>query len=234
MKKNTWASIASILLVMGLGACSGDQDGEAESSSPNQKEEPAASNSKGNSTETDSSENPAKDRPKEKSDTIQLEGIEESFQFILHDSPRLGFSTYIVQDLLVEEESSEEGNTMNVYANFAGQKNKDARVQIFAKSAGTNLTAEEQTELAKEAVKSDGFKIEERTDNRPNRFSWSESEFDIAKENSNEHTIVGTVSIFQHSGRYYYAIVHYPVEFEEGFIPRIVKMFEEMEWYETE
>jgi len=41
------------------------------------------------------------------------------------------------------------------------------------------------------------------------------------------------VSVFQHGDRVYYAIVQYPEEYEEGFIPRVVKMFDDIVWYEA-
>ncbi|QKE76033.1 hypothetical protein HPK19_24795 (plasmid) [Arthrobacter citreus] len=46
----------------------------------------------------------AKNCPKEKTDTIELEGIKKSFHFTLYESSGLGFSTYITNDLLVEDE----------------------------------------------------------------------------------------------------------------------------------
>ncbi|MDQ7862632.1 hypothetical protein RCO48_21225 [Peribacillus frigoritolerans] len=167
-----------------------------------------------------------------KTDTIILEGMEEPFQFTLHHSQALGFSTYIVDDMVVEEASSGEGDGMIVFANFAGKRNEDAKVQIFSNSEGTNATIEEKKEFAREVVISNGFEIKQRSDNSPNRFDWSEEEFDISQKGNN-YSILGTVSVFQHGDRVYYAIVQYPEEYEEGFIPRVVKMFDDIVWYEA-
>jgi hypothetical protein len=137
-----------------------------------------------------------------------------------------------VDDMVVEEASSGEGDAMIVFANFAGKRNEDAKVQIFSNSEGTNATIEEQAEFAREVVISNDFEIKQRSDNTPNRFDWSEVEFDISQKGSN-YSILGTVSVFQHGDRVYYAIVQYPENFEEGFIPRVVKMFDDIVWYEA-
>ncbi|MBR8643759.1 hypothetical protein KEH51_00150 [[Brevibacterium] frigoritolerans] len=180
----------------------------------------------------ESVEDPTKGLPNTKTDTIILEGMEEPFQFTLHHSQALGFSTYIVDDMVVEEASSGEGDAMIVFANFAGKRNEDAKVQIFSKSDGANATIEEQAEFAREVVKSYGFEIKQRSDNSPNRFDWSEVEFDIS-QNGSDYSILGTVSVFNMADRVYYAIVQYPEDYEEAFIPRVVKMFDDIVWYEA-
>ncbi|MEK4013566.1 hypothetical protein [Peribacillus sp. FSL M8-0224] len=225
--------LAAVFLVTGLSACKEVQEGNEES--PPISEKPSDNPKQTDGQEDppgESVDDPAKDLPNTKTDTIILEGMEEPFQFTLHHSQALGFSTYIVDDMVVEEASSGEGDGMIVFANFAGKRNENAKVQIFSKSEGTNATIEEQAEFAREVVISNGFEIKQRSDNSPNRFDWSEVEFDISQKGSN-YSILGTVSVFQHGDRVYYAIVQYPEEYEEGFIPRVVKMFDDIVWYEA-
>lgn len=225
--------LAAVFLVTGLSACKEVQEGNEES--PPISEKPNDNPKQTDGLEDppgESVDDPAKNLPNTKTDTIILEGMEEPFQFTLHHSQALGFSTYIVDDMVVEEASSGEGDGMIVFANFAGKRNEDAKVQIFSKSEGTNATIEEQAEFAREVVISNGFEIKQRSDNSPNRFDWSEVEFDISQKGSN-YSILGTVSVFQHGDRVYYAIVQYPEEYEEGFIPRVVKMFDDIVWYEA-
>lgn len=226
--------LAAVFFVTGLSACKGVQEGNEESPPISEKpnDNPKQTDGQDEDSSGESGENPTKDLPNTKTDTIILEGMEEPFQFTLHHSQALGFSTYIVDDMVVEEASSGEGDGMIVFANFAGKRNEDAKVQIFSKSEGTNATIEEQAEFAREVVISNGFEIKQRSDNSPNRFDWSEVEFDISQKGNN-YSILGTVSVFQHGDRVYYAIVQYPEEYEEGFIPRVVKMFDDIVWYET-
>ncbi|MEF2097400.1 hypothetical protein V3595_22560 [Bacillus sp. CFBP9009] len=225
--------LAAIFLVTGLSACKEVQEGNEES--PPISEKPNDNPKQTDGLEDppgESVDDPTKDLPNTKTDTIILEGMEEPFQFTLHHSQALGFSTYIVDDMVVEEASSGEGDAMIVFANFAGKRNEDAKVQIFSKSEGANATIEEQAEFAREVVISNGFEIKQGSDNSPNRFDWSEVEFDISQNGSN-YSILGTVSVFQHGDRVYYAIVQYSEDYEEGFIPRVVKMFDDIVWYEA-
>jgi hypothetical protein len=226
--------LAAVFLVTGLSACKGVQEGNKESPPISEKpnDNPKQNQGQDEGPSGEPVDDPAKDRPNTKTDTIILEGMEEPFQFTLHHSQALGFSTYIVDDMVVEEASSGEGDAMSVFANFAGKRNEDAKVQIFSNSAGTNATIEEKKEFAREVVISNGFEIKQPSDNTPKRFDWSEVEFDISKKDSN-YSILGTVSVFQHGERVYYAIVQYPEEYEEGFIPRVVKMFDDIVWYEA-
>ncbi|MFJ7306160.1 LptM family lipoprotein [Peribacillus frigoritolerans] len=225
--------LAAIFLVTGLSACKGGQEENQESPPISEKpsDNPKQTDGQDEDTPGESVDDPAKDRPNTKTDIIILEGMEESFQFTLHHSQALGFSTYIVDDMVVEEASSGEGDAMIVFANFAGKRNGDAKVQIFFNSEGTNATIEEKKEFAREVVISNDFEIKQRSDNSPNRFDWSEVEFDITQKGNN-YSILGTVSVFQHGDRVYYAIVQYPEDYEEGFIPRVVKMFDDIVWYE--
>ncbi|QNK48763.1 hypothetical protein H7F28_26700 [Brevibacterium sp. PAMC23299] len=221
-------------MVTGLSACKGVQEGNEGSPPISEKpnDNPKQIDGQDEDLSGESVEDPTKGLPNTKTDTIILEGMEEPFQFTLHHSQALGFSTYIVDDMVVEEASSGEGDAMIVFANFAGDRNEDAKVQIFSKSEGANATIEEQTEFAREVAISNGFEIKQRSDNSPNRFDWSEVEFDISQNGSN-YSILGTVSVFQHGDRVYYAIVQYPEDYEEGFIPRVVKMFDDIVWYEA-
>lgn len=178
--------LAAVFLVTGLSACKGVQEGNEESPPISEKPNDNPKQTDGQEDPPgESVDDPAKDLPNTKTDTIILEGMEEPFQFTLHHSQALGFSTYIVDDMVVEEASSGEGDAMIVFANFAGKRNEDAKVQIFSKSEGTNATIEEKKEFAREVVISNGFEIKQRSDNSPNRFDWSEMEFDISQKGSN-------------------------------------------------
>lgn len=179
----------------------------------------------------DSDQNtPAKNRPKTKSDTIAIEGNEETFTFLLLDNPVLGFSTYTVQGSMEQVSSTEEGDTMIVYP--LGETNHEAFVHFFSPPKGVKTTIEEQAEIAKELLANEEFIFPERVQDAPNRYDWSEVEFDIQREKDYGMYILGTVSIFQHGDRVYRVIVQYPEDWAEGFLPRVSKMFDDIVWYE--
>jgi hypothetical protein len=179
----------------------------------------------------DSDQNtPTKNRPKTKTDTIAIEGNEDTFTFLLLDNPALGFSTYTVQGSKEQVSSSEEGDTMLVYP--LGEINPDAFVNFFSPPKGVKTTVEEQAKITKEMLANEGFIIPERVQDTPNRYDWSDVEFDIQKEKDDWMYILGTVSIFQHGDRVYRVIVQYPEDWAEGFLPRVSKMFDDLVWYE--
>ena len=66
------------------------------------------------------------------------------------------------------------------------------------------------------------------------RFEFSEVEFNISGKAANGTHIVGTVSIFKRGQRVCQITVQYPLEFEEGFMPRALKMFGDIMWYDDE
>ena len=115
--------LAAVFLVTGVSACKGVQEGNEESPPISEKpsDSPKQTDGQDEDPSGESVENPTKDRPNTKTDTIILEGMEEPFQFTLHHSQALGFSTYIVDDMVVEEASSGEGDGVIVFANFSGK-----------------------------------------------------------------------------------------------------------------
>lgn len=248
MRNVVWI-VSSVILMIGLSGCLGDTgDTGSSESTPEVTEQPVTDNAQ--SPENDESlkpdeaatsdgssrtdeEIPAKNRPKTKTDTIELEGSKETFQFTLHDDPGLQFSTYIVDDFLVEGTSSGEGDTLIVYANFAGQKNEDAKVIYFSPSESTQTTVQEQAEAAKRSLESEGFEITKSNGEAPNRFALSEEEFHFSKQKENGHFLMGTVSVFAHGERVYRITVQYPEDWEEGFVPRVMKMIEDIMWYDS-
>lgn len=108
--------LAAVFLVTGLSACKGVQEENKESPPISEKpnDNPKQTDGQNEDPPGESVDDPAKDRPNTKTDMIILEGMEEAFQFTLHHSQALGFSTYIVDDMIVEEASSGEGDAMIV------------------------------------------------------------------------------------------------------------------------
>ncbi|WP_274366259.1 hypothetical protein [Paenibacillus thermotolerans] len=252
MKNMVWVGLA-VILMFGLSGCLGTtgntENTDGSKSISEGAEQPATDNAKnpenddsidpnepvssdGSDSADETEEIPAKNRPKTKTDTIGLEGNEETFQFTLHDVPGLQFSTYIVNDFLVEGAGSGEGDTLIVYANFAGQTNEDAKAVYFSPSAGTQTTVEEQAEAAKRSLESEGYEVRQSDGEAPMRFAVSEKEIHFTKQKEDGHYLLGTVSVFTRGDRVYRILVQYPEDWEEGFVPRVVKMMEDIMWYD--
>ena len=217
--------ILALILVVSACSSSDGQDG-AKSTATTQKKS-AANDSK---TRKDI---PAKNRPKTKTGSLSIEGMTEDFTFTLADSAELEFTTYIASDMIAESASSSEGDSLFVYTNYGGVKNRDARLFFFARPKSVETSIEEMTELAKETIQVEGYSTRERlAGNQALVFDMSEVEFDIEKRDKGGTRFLGTVSIFSHGKRYYWVIIEYPEEFTEGFIARANAVIEDIMWYD--
>jgi hypothetical protein len=229
--------LAILLFVASLVACSPQEGKDDRQDVAEHVEQEQDTDDKANENienEKNTNENDTEEginRRESKTDMILLEGMEEEFTFTLHVDDALGLSTYIVEDMIAESSSSGEGDHLFVFANFGGTKNEEANVQIFSPSTQSVTTMGELELLAKEQADTNGFKLVERNTDATNRFEWSEKEFDIIKEEKDGSSILGTVSLFKQGGRFYQGTVQYPEEYEEGFMPRAIKMFEDIIWY---
>ncbi|MDP2211411.1 MAG: hypothetical protein Q8J63_06730 [Candidatus Aquicultor sp.] len=216
-----------LVLVSALSACSASDGQDGAKSTVTTQKKTATSDSK---TVKDI---PAKNRPKTKTGSLSIEGMTEDFTFTLADSVELEFTTYIASDMIAESASSSEGDSLFIYANYGGEKNRNARLFFFARPKAVKSSIEEMTELAKETIKVEGFRIKEPVaGNGALVFEWSQAEFDIEKQDKNGSRIVGIVSIFSHAGRVYWLIAEYPEELTEGFVQRMVKAAENIMWYD--
>jgi hypothetical protein len=172
----------------------------------------------------------AKHRAQSKEDTLSVEGSKREVTLKIVDSPAFEFSTYVPADMKVETATSGDGDTLTIYANFRRKLNKNAFVQFYSRPDGARTTVKEMAELAKQTAFIGGFEIREREIDEPNQYGFSDFEFDIAKGTGSQQ-IVGTVAIFQHLDRVYRVTVQYPVEYMDGFVPRVRTIFREMLWY---
>lgn len=224
MNKLIFATL-SIILVISLAACSPSEDAQDNIMPEENNEEQQ------DDTNLDTDEEQEKHRPDSKTDTIILEGMEDPFTFSLYKDSALGFSTYIVEDMIADSLSSGEGNAMIVYANFGGTQTEEAVVQFFSPNAATISTFEELKALSLEIFEQYDYKVIKRDNSTKTKMvPWATEEFDLLRENEMGVIILGTLSLFEREGTPYQVIVQYPEEFAEGFVPRVKKMFEDLVW----
>lgn len=153
-------------------------------------------------------------------DTIMLEGMEEPIKLNLFDSGR-NFITYVPDNMLAETVGSGEDKSYRFYANFNGKKNEDAYMQISFFPDNT-----EKPDL----IGKDGqFTLEglamEPVERSLKKFDWSIEEY-VGKGGA--YGILG-----EHEGKYFSVLLHYPEEYEEGFVPRAYKILEHLYWTDT-
>lgn len=124
------------------------------------------------------------------------------------------FRTYMPPDMLFEPSSSGEGEGYYFRTNFAGRKNENAYLLVFVFPAGTQEG--EAIELVKAFVASRGAPPPARY----NSFSF---------ERGGERYF-GSIDLRRHHDRYYYIAQQYPVEYGDGFGPRVAKILQYWIW----
>lgn len=248
--KKLGLSIALIIVVLGSAACSKQQvdlpapqeieNQHSQGPEESQKEDPMEGDAESSvdeikeeeSTSTDiSTGKQGKQHTTMKQDVIQLEGSDEEFTFILYEDKALGFKTYVVEDFLIDQASSGEGDVFVAKANFGGKLNEDARLSIFSPQEMNVSSIGEMTQLSKEINEINGFTIKERSADAKKLLPISEAEYHIEKRKKDGATILGTVSVFSKNNRYYMLTMQYPEEYAEGFVPRVLKLVEDTVWY---
>jgi hypothetical protein len=125
------------ILVMMLAACNTEAareeaDGQVRSETETQA---APGSATGDPSVVHHPEPPA--RPEQKPDSIQVEGTFERFTATLVKPPTdLPFSTYVAKDMIFESSSSDEGQGLFFYTNFAGKRNDNAFLLVFLMPQG--------------------------------------------------------------------------------------------------
>lgn len=161
---------------------------------------------------------PAKERPEEKSDEIEIEGMPETITSKLIFNDELGFSTYYPDNMLAESN----GNRLTMIANFGGVRNEDAYIEFVGKA-----TEGDVSEMVNESLSDfDDYSITEKGED-DFWVPFSEREYIILKDD-----FTGTVSFFERSGMLYRVVIHYPVEYGDGFDPRAAYILGEIMWYD--
>lgn len=175
----------------------------------------------------------AQERPETKQGTIPLEGMEEPFTFRLVRSPErfpLPFTTYIPQDFLVDTVRSGEGDAVRFIANFAGRRNDDAFLEVFFYPAGTT---EAEARAMTRAVAERHGRPEERRPEVGKQYPWSLVEYGFAEQRPTGESVLGTVALGRHRGRFFHVVLQYPEEYAEGFVPRAYRVLDEWRWEDT-
>jgi hypothetical protein len=171
-------------------------------------------------------------RPATIQDTLELEGTKEPITASLFDSAGTSLpvecTTYVPQEVVVETLDAESGAAVRFVARFAGKREENAYLQVvFLPAATTEAGARVRV---REVAASRG--IEERAPDAPRRFEWSLAEYDFTRR-TGPRAVMGTVALGRHGGRYFSAVLSYPEDYEEGFVPRAIYILKQWRWKDT-
>ncbi|MGB4314886.1 MAG: hypothetical protein WBK02_07700 [bacterium] len=226
--RRIFAIILAVVLAMGLmGGCSSAPAQVPEEPAPQGEKTPPVVENHLPGSETGPA---ALERPETKSDTISLEGQEETFAFTLLDAENIGFTTYLPEDIVATVVSSDEGDAVIAYTNFAGQQREDAYLSFFLYQKG--ITMEEAMAGTKDMLAADGYGFPEAT-GEYRSYPWAQEEFRFTKEQEGTN-YTGTAAFGNRGDRVFRVMTHMPAEFGDGFGARIAKIIDAIEWYTTE
>lgn len=148
-----------------------------------------------------------------KKDFLEIEGIKEETTFYFVKNEELNISTYYPEDMLVQNEKDK----IIFYANFGNHEERDAFIEIY-KLNGDVFS--QQKEIV-ENVYHDYAITENRKEDFV--FAFSEQEFILQKGD-----FFGIASVFHRGNQFFGMLIHFPLEYEEGFLPRAEKIILEM------
>jgi hypothetical protein len=124
---------ATVIFALALPACNAREEPPAQSQSESTQAAPGSAAA--DPSVVHHPEPP--ERPATKRDSIQLEGsFHPITATLVKPQASIPFSTYVPEDMLFEQNSSDEGEGFYFYTNFGGQKNENAFMLVFLLPAG--------------------------------------------------------------------------------------------------
>jgi hypothetical protein len=153
---------------------------------------------------------------------ILIEGMREPMTFRLYRSPEgfpLEFETYLPDDMAPGAVASGEGDAIRFETAFGGTVLEPGVLSISVPAG--ELGATEAQRLVHEIAA--GLGTVERVTG--GGFTWALEEYRFQGE-----TLVGSVALGRHDGKYFYITAAYPTEMGDGFGPRAHRILGEWRW----
>ncbi len=170
-------------------------------------------------------------RPSTITDTISVEGEKQQITLNLYNKPGLPFTTYIPANSFVDETvSSGEGTAVWFYAlQPDGKVNKNVYVQFFfpAEEALTLEGTRDRLLGENGLFTINKWQVINRSQAKEDSYPWAREKI-VFRQQGNRN-IVGTVFIGESDGKAFWAVLHYPAEFGDGFEPLADKILGNLE-----
>jgi hypothetical protein len=153
-------------------------------------------------------------------ETIRLEGMTESIQARLFETPvdfPLGFRTVVPTDLHVDFVSSGEGDAVRFEAAFGGVHNPEALLSAVV--LPDRHTAEDAHSYVESLARELGA-----VPGRGAGWEWAEAHYDLQGPRS------GFLALGQRNETWFYVLSQYPPEYGDGMAPRIELILRRWTW----
>lgn len=205
MKRLLFILLASLFVIFSCSADDTPDDDVAEDQDP-----PVETPIDDQTAVTDDDTDDLPDLPVTKTETMMIEGMEEEMTLNLLQDEDANFSVYIPNDM----QGGFNDGDLNVFANFGGTLNEDARFFIYEESEAEVLTT----------LKRKGFSTE-ATDTMA--FNFTDTEQALVKDG-----FVGRIGKFTHNDDDYTIGYYYPSEFGDGFSARLPLIVDSLVWHD--
>ncbi len=150
------------------------------------------------------------DLPETKTEMVMIEGMEEEMMLNLLQNEEADFSIYIPDDM----QGKFNDDDLDVYTNFGGTLNEDARFFIYEETEADVLGT----------LKSDGFTTDAA---ETLAFDFTDTEQALIKDGFS-----GRIGSFTHQDDAYTIGYYYPSEFGDGFSARLPLIVDSLVWHD--
>lgn len=139
------------------------------------------------------------------------------FPLTLYDEASEVFTTYFPQEeFVVESVGSGEGTGARFYFSAGGTKNEAVYVALFFPAQA--MTQAQMQTLVNQVMQTNQWEVVNQSTDVP--YAWAKERI-VFEERTGSEPISGEVYLGEANGKAFYAITHYPVEYAEGFGPRV-------------
>ncbi|WP_234987425.1 hypothetical protein [Halolactibacillus halophilus] len=213
MKRLFFILLASLFM---LFACNADNttDGDAEGMEDPPVETPEDGDAPDDDTDDDSMDSDTTalpDLPVTKTETMMIEGMEEEMILNLLQGEEADFSVYIPDDM----QGAFNDGDLDVYTNFDGTLNEDARLFIYEEIEADVLATLESKGFTTDAAETMAF-------------DFTDTEQTLVKEGFS-----GRIGSFTHEGDEYTIGYYYPSAFGDGFSARLPLIVDSLVWHDS-
>lgn len=219
-----WVSLG-LLVVLGLSACEEQlAERDRDTSLPSPTTESPSAAVPANTTSTGSQ------RPEFSSAQVEIEGMPTEVNLKLFNQPDLPFTTYLPSgEFVADMEQSDRAQVVTYYANFGGTVDESAYVRVVLPERSVSV-ADLQEQILGEAglMASRNWQITDRTDVvvRP----WTREQIEFRSSDADDN-VAGQIFIGEREdGQAFYVVMHYPMEYAEGFVPRAMLIIDELKF----
>lgn len=174
-----------------------------------------------------------KARPDTKIVTMSIEGEATEVELKLFQHEDLPFTTYYPADGFIPEvTASNRGTNAQFFFSPTGEKDENAYIRFFLPARAMSVETMQDVILGEQGLLiTNNWELVDRT--TIVSYPWVK-EMMLYRQPGNEQMAVGAIYIGQADEGAFYALLHYPIEYGDGFEPRANILLENLQFSESD